>query len=286
MSILSKATKATDFLESEFFWKVLLCGPSGSGKSTLATTLPGKKLFIDLDDRASSLAGFPDIEIITIRESDKPIDAPTAYKEIDSLVNEIWQAHDKDELPYDSIVLDGLSALTTFAMNEAMSLRTSGGQLIQRGPGDSPSQPHYGPQMRLFARIVNRLRPLRRHVLFTSHFDLFEDKETHVLTYWPKVIGNIRTEIGNWFNETYECKPPVIKDGKPVYAISTLGVGRMQFVKSALNQLGKYWGNPVPINLDDPPVGFERLMAYRKGELKWEGKLEAAKASTSNTIKV
>lgn len=282
-SLLSKAKPAHDFLADTFRWKVLLCGPTGSGKSTLATTLPGKKLFIDLDDRAASLAGSGDIDVITITESAE-VEKPQAYRTLYGLVDEIWEAHDRDELIYDSIVVDGLTSLGRFAMNEALVWQNQRGEVMSRGPGDAPAQPHYSAQMAMFARIINRIRPLKRHICFTAHYDLYEDKELHTLTYWPKVYGNLRTEIASWFNESYETKAPTMKSGKPEYLINTFGSGRFGFVKSALNQLGKYWGNPVKIDFSDEPVGFARLMAYRTGELKWEGGLESKAQKT--TIKI
>lgn len=253
--------------QKDYLIKALLLGGSGSGKTTGAMSLPGKKLLVDLDNRAESVAGFPNLDIIKILgrgETD-----PTPWTDLGDLITELWKK-EAEGLPWDAIIIDGLTMMGRYAMNWVMERAlTADGKKLGRGPGGSPAQPHYQPQMTLFSRAVLGLLPLPCHVVFTGHLDMYEDKTLNTLHYWPKVIGKTRTEISNWFNETYECKK-IEGVSEVEYHWYTIGTGRSDFIKSSINTLGKYWEDPVIINFRDDygqseKTGFEKLLQIRFG---------------------
>ena len=69
---------------SLFKWKVFLAGPSGSGKTTAACmTLPGKKLLVDMDNRAEAVVGVPDLDIYNCHEPEPK--SPAAWNKVERL---------------------------------------------------------------------------------------------------------------------------------------------------------------------------------------------------------
>jgi len=265
--MLEQAKDASDYTPDKgYHIKGLLTGESGSGKTTGTMSLPGKKLLIDLDGRAESVAGFPDLRILKILEPNAK--KPTAWEELNEVLNDLWEVKDeceesKDPFPYTSIIIDGLTMAGRYAMNWVMEKAiTNDGKKLSRGPGGSPSQPHYQPQMTMFAKTVLGFIPLPCHIVFTSHLDLYQDKQLGTLKYYPKVIGNTRTEVSNWFNETYECVREEGSNGVE-YQWNTVGIGRTGFIKSSLNALGKYWDDPIVVDFDKEPVGFQKLLDIR-----------------------
>jgi hypothetical protein len=72
-----------------------------------------------------------------------------------------------------------------------------------------------------------------------------------------------------------------IKEGdkqikKQKYYWQTASDIKYGFLKSSLNQLGKYWQSPVELNPDDKIWGFEKLLELRFGKEK-DGQLETSK---------
>ena len=245
--------------------KVLLVGPTGSGKTTGAATIPGKKLVIDTDNRCSSLVGLPDIDILTEPFLEPKPTVPRAWNNFCKAIDELWTLANKGSLPYSCIIFDGISSINRISMNWSLSLRASSGQPMAKAPGGGPSQPHYGPQMNAFSTQVFRAIALPCHVVFTGHYDIFEDAELGTLSYLPKVYGKIRTEIGGWFDETYETYRK--ETGKKTnYYWRTSGSGRMDFLKSSMNQLGKYWSDPVHVDMTLERPGFQHLLDLRFGK--------------------
>jgi len=266
--MLEQAKPSTDYTpDKSYLIKALLLGGSGSGKTTASMSLPGKKLLIDLDGRAECVAGFPDLEILKILEPNPK--KPVAWEQLNELLEELWDKKEEEKsFPYDSIIIDGLTMMGRYAMNWVMEKAlTNDGKKMSRGPGGSPAQPHYQPQMTLFSRTVLGFTPLPCHICFTGHLDMYEDQTLHTLHYWPKVMGKTRTEISNWFNETYECKKMDGDDGVE-YHWYTIGTGRSDFIKSSINSLGDYWEDPIIINFKEEPVGFQKLLGLRFGKEK------------------
>lgn len=250
---------------NSFKWKVFLAGPSGSGKSLGLTTLPGKKLLIDFDNRSESVIGIPNVDIYSCHEPEPK--SPKAWRKADALRQVIISEVNKGIFPYDSILFDGLTMLGRFAMNWALTLDS------KRGLGGSPAKQHYGPQMDNLAKFVLSTITLPLHIGYTGHIEPIEEEQTGKLKYYPKITGKLRSECANWFNETYFCYRTPDADGKLRYYWLTAGSGTREFFKSGVNQLGKYWVDPILIDFDNPPVGFADLSNRRfvKGKLKEKG---------------
>ena len=204
-SVLAKAQKSESLAEQRENYKIraLLLGDSKGGKTTSSTSLPGKKLLVDFEGRSEAITGVSGVDVIRIVESDP--DKPSAWNEAISLRDEIWAEIKAGSFSYDGVIWDGFSGMTKICMNFCLSLRTKTGQLAERGFGDTPAQHHYGPYMAEVSKFIFNCIAMPVHTVFTGHFYVYEDATTNKIEYWPKLYGNIRTEVGSWFNEVYHC---------------------------------------------------------------------------------
>lgn len=256
---LEQAKPATSYeLDPETYKiKAFLAGPSGSGKTQSIITLPGRKLLLDFDGRAETIAGTPEVSIIKIVEPDPR--SPRAWSKVEDVLKEITSAFIKKEFPYDTIIADGLTMLGRYSMNWALLLDPG------RGLGGAPAQQHYLPQMDTLSKWVLKLLALPLNIGVTGHLELFEDKKAGTTHLYPKITGKLRTEVANWFNETYYCyRVKGEKGGALVYYWMTAGAGRQEFFKSSMNSLGKYWKDPIKLEFGtDKPVGFQDLLGRR-----------------------
>ena len=271
-SILAKATKVSDLAEAKAKYKIraLLLGDSKSGKTTGATSLPDKKLLVDFDGRSEAVTGVKSTDVIRIMESDP--EKPTAWNEAIALREEIWSQIKANNFEYAGVIWDGFSGMNKICMNFVLSLRTKTGQLAERGFGDTPAQHHYGPYMQEMSKFIFNCLAMPVHTVFTGHFYVYEDATTNKIEYWPKLFGNIRTEVGSWFNEVYHCynMTQTIKEGanvikKQKYYWQTASDNKLGFLGSSLNQLGKYWQSPVEIDPSQEVWGFQKLLDLRFG---------------------
>ena len=255
MSILSTAKPATDIDKETYKIKAMLAGASGSGKTQSASTLPGKLLFIDYDGRSETLAGLPNVDIVDCYDADPK--SPKAWMKAEEIRKEIWSQIRTKSFPYDGIVEDGLTQMLRYCMNWSLLLDP------KRGLGGAPAKQHYLPQMKNVGDHVLSLKSLPLHYLLTVHLEIIEDEELGGLKYLPKATGKMRTEIPSWFNECYFCLRHPDDKGKLRYYWNTSGNGRWEFLKSTINQLGKYWKDPVEIDFSKELVGFKDLLDRR-----------------------
>jgi len=243
--------KAQDITRDSFRIKALLVGDSGSGKSTSAITLPGRKLVFEADKRSESLAGFPSIDILDC----------TDWEETTAGLEDLWALARSGSFPYEAVIFDSLTSLGRLAMNWSLELRNKEGKITPRGLGGVPAEQHYYPQMYALSQLVLSAIPLPCHVIFTGHLDIYEDKVLNTIDIYPKVTGKVRTEVSSWFNETYLCTR---KGGKHYWV--TAPFQRYTFLKSAINQLGKYWSSEILVDFEAPPTGFEHVLDLRFGK--------------------
>jgi GTPase SAR1 family protein len=202
-------------------WKAFLAGPSGSGKTTAINTLPGKKLLVDFDNRAGTVAGLPDIDVYPIHEADPK--SPQAWNKAVRLKDVIISEVRQGIFPYDGVFFDGLTMMGRISLNWALLLDS------KRGLGGSPARQHYGPQMDNLAKYVLSTLALPLHIVYSGHIELFQDDATGAQKFYPKITGKLRTEVANWFNETYYCYRANDTEGKLCYYWQTAGSGRQEF---------------------------------------------------------
>lgn len=257
----STSAKEMELDPSQYHFKVLLTGPSGSGKTLSAATLPGKVLLVDFDGRAETVIGEENVEILSCHEPDPR--SPQAWQRAEAIRRQVILEVKQGVFPYDSIVWDGLTMLGRYGLNWALTLDP------KRGLGGAPAQQHYLPQMDNLAKFVLSTLALPLNILYTGHVELIEDINTGKIVYLPKITGKLRTEVGNWFSETYLCFRQMDTEEKRLrYYWLTAGSGKHEFLKSTLNKLGKYWTDPIEIDFDVNPKGFMDLFQRRFGKIK------------------
>lgn len=265
--ILDEARKAEDLNYSTYKLRCLLSSPgSGAGKTTAACSLPGRKLLLDIDNRAESVAGWPDVEIVSCHEADPR--SPKAWDRLEKIKRELWSLGRKPEsFPYDGVIVDGNTALFRVCMNWSLLLDP------KRGLGGCPAQQHYGPQMKNASDWILSVLGLPCHVIFTGHEDKVEMDGGQLACWLPKVTGKLATEVPKWFNETYYCwRESQPKGGKVGHRFfwSTQGSGRREYLKSSMNQLQRFWNDPIELDFDKEFVGFEDLLVRRFGKVAEE----------------
>ncbi len=244
--------------KTNYLYKVYLAGRSGTGKTQGTMSLPGRKLLIDIDNRAEAFRDWPGVKIIECHDPDPK--SPKAWDKLRKVQAGIIKDIKNDDFPFETIIYDGLTMMGRIAMNWALLLDS------KRGLGGSPAKQHYGPQMDTLSRFVISSLTLPRHICYTGHVELHEDQDGGPALFYPKITGKLRTELPNWFNESYMCYRNEDKEGKMVYKWLTKGGGKYEFFKSSLNTLGKFWEDPVVIDFDKKIVGFEDLLERRFGK--------------------
>lgn len=264
MTILERALPAKKLSPSgEGFIKCLLAGHSGSGKTQSSITLPHSEdrplLLVDFDGRAETIAGEPAVEVLRLFDPDPS--SPRAWEDGEKLRKELWSlarkcTKEQKPFPYSGIIEDSLSMMSRVAMNSALLLDR------KRGLGGAPAQQHWIPQIHYLVKHINAMRQLPCHYILTCHMELVMDEESQKIHVLPKITRSLRTELPSWFNETYYCSRTEEK-GKVLYWWTTGGTGRYEFFKSSLNNKGRFWKDPIRIDFDNPPVGFQKLLALR-----------------------
>ena len=272
MSIEERVLKAEELTRTTYKLRALLSSPSsGSGKTTSSITVPGKrKLVIDLDNRSECIAGEEGVEIVKPWKSDP--DSPDAWDEVVAIKNELWSiaraaAKAGKPYPYDLIVGDGISGALRICMNWCLIIPDNEGR-IKTGLGGTPAQHHYFPQMWNITKLIRSTLGLPCHVVWTGHENKVTENEGNINCWLPKITGKLDTEVATWFNETYYCYKEEGKGEKTKFFWLTSHNALRPYLKSSLNKRELFWSDPIQIDFNSPPVGFEYLLEKRFGPEK------------------
>ena len=251
--------------------KAALMGPTGSGKTQSSITLPKTiekpLLLVDFDNRWETVREQVEegtVKVLTLFDPDPA--SPKAWNEAEDLRKELWTLARKGDFPYSGVIEDGLSMMARIAMNSALLLDN------KRGLGGAPAKQHYMPQIQFLVKHINSMRMLPCHYILNTHFEMLVDESEGKIKILPKVTRSLRTELPSWFNETYYCHREQGKDNKINYFWTTAGTGKYDFFKSTLNNKQKFWKDPIEIDFDKSPVGFEKLIELRFGKEKGDAK--------------
>ncbi|MFA5036961.1 MAG: AAA family ATPase [Candidatus Izemoplasmatales bacterium] len=239
--------------------KILVGGKTGSGKSTLLTTLPGKKLFIDYDQRRESLYGFENVDVIDCPEPDPR--SPQAWARAEDIRKEIWALVRQDKFHYSSVIEDGLGSMSRYCLNWCMLLNP------KRGFGGAPVEGHYGAHGVNLLNHIDSMAGLPCHYALTCHLSVEKDETDGSVVYFPKADGKkFPQNVPPLFNEVWRMTRSIDeKTKKNLFLLYTSGGegSRYDFFKSSLNHLGQYWTDPITVDISQKPAGFEKLLALR-----------------------
>lgn len=265
---MSKPWRVEDYArpaESEdplgaFKLRCLLLGKSGTGKSQSAVTLPGKVLLVDFDGRSNTVAGYENIHVLSILEPEPRL--PKAWDAAEALRKKILEQINAGTFSYSSIVWDGMTSLGDYCMNWSLTLDS------KRNLGGSPAQQHYSPQMHNFTRFIQSTLSMPVHTLWTGHPVMHDDPDTGRTMWFPNVYGKgPRATLTGWFNECYLTYSNFDSERQRTrYGWYTAGSGKLNFFKSSLNNLGRFWTDPIELDFDkSPQVGFRDILTRRYG---------------------
>ena len=172
--------------------KVLVWGEAFSGKTTFAATFP-RPFFFDLDNKMLSLMG-KDIEYETY----------TGERGYRKFRTDLPKIAERDDI--DTLVVDSLSSMHSFMMDEIMTL-TGGGSR-------TPQIQEYGIQIVKLRKFFYELVAYDKHVVLTAHEQIFQDDITKEVFILPLIVGaKLPKRLGNWFTEFYHMEAIPTKDG-------------------------------------------------------------------------
>jgi hypothetical protein len=190
--------------ESEGYVKGLVYGRNGTGKTRFGSTLPGPRIFLDINDRGTkSAVGAQGIN------KKRPIDT------FDLFQMAYWYLKGGNH-PYVSVVIDHLSNLQKLMLNWIMKKESNWDPLKDM---DMPSKRDYGGLSQLMQRWILDFRNLPMNVLFIAQENSSDDDDidSDVPTVFPQVTRSVRGIIGgavDFIGQTYVRESIVSRDGK------------------------------------------------------------------------
>lgn len=198
-------------IEGEDYVNVIIYADSGTGKTVLsgsADAVPEMSpvIFVDIEGGTFSLRAFyPGVHIVRIK----------SWAEMQDL----YSALRRGDHPYKTVVLDSLTEIQKFAMNEIMR------EVVEKDPdrdSEVPSIREWGKSGEQIRRLVRGFRDLPMNVIFTAL--VVEDKhpKTGKMTYRPSLPGKLAREVPGYVDLVlYMYKkeiPNPIEGEKPINA--------------------------------------------------------------------
>ncbi len=159
----------------------LVYGVPGIGKTQFAATFP-KPLFIDM--RAG---------LATVRHMKVPFIRPKTYVDI---MNCAVPANVQD---YHTIVLDHLTEMARFLMEEVLTLSTR----------EEPVLKDWGRLLERLTKITVAFTAednLRQHIVFVAEEQADKDEETGKILITPDVPGKFARRISSWFDCVFHMR--------------------------------------------------------------------------------
>jgi hypothetical protein len=154
------ANKIAPASELEDPFRLLIYGRSKVGKTRLASTAPNV-LMLDINEKGTK----------STRRDTNPDVLP--IDRWDEITDAYWYLKEGDH-GYDSVALDGLTAMQTLAMNHVLGEATA---LDASRDPDMPSRPLWGKTSQLMKKQITNYRNLPMNVIFTALTRVNRDDE-------------------------------------------------------------------------------------------------------------
>lgn len=222
------------------YTKSLILGASGSGKTVSGVSWPGKKLWLDFDNKISSVANFyagnkEVLESIEVKQYGKIAIKPAVGKGRMAQFREdmavYFKMHDnKQKLPFDTLIVDTITTLSDSLLEDYRYVSQLG---VKRPNVDQNSQSDYGLFATHFKQIIGRLLALECNVLFIGHTQLDQDEATGMRTNEILMPGQLKSKLGIYFEEIYFAK--VNQKGERVW--QTQADGKTTFCRTQRRNL-------------------------------------------------
>jgi len=193
---------------AEDFVNVLIYADSGTGKTVLsgsADAVPEMSpvLFVDIEGGTFSLRAFyPNCQVVRIR----------SWKEMQELYDELRRG----DHPYKTVVLDSLTEIQKFSMNEIMR------EVVEKDSDRDPEVPgirEWGKGGEQIRRLVRGFRDLPMNVIFTALVVDDKNQKTGKTTFRPSLPGKLAREIPGYVDLVlymYKKDIPNPIEGEPV----------------------------------------------------------------------
>jgi hypothetical protein len=191
--------------ESEGHIKGLVYGRNGTGKTRFGSTLPGPRLFLDVNDRGTKSA------VGTVESCKRSIDT------FDLFQMAYWYLKGGNH-QFASVIIDHLSNLQKLMLNWIMKKESNWDPLKDM---DMPNKRDYGGLSQLMQRWILDFRNLPMNVLFIAQENSSDDDDvdSDIPTVFPQVTRSVRGIIGgavDFIGHTYVRESIVTKDGKEI----------------------------------------------------------------------
>lgn len=186
---------------------ILLWGKSGVGKTTLAATAPGKKLWLNFDNKGTaSIAGRPDVFVMDLSQARAEI--VTNFKNEDPFGLSTFITKNK----FDTIVVDSLTSYAELAIQFAISGPNKAAGAIFENPGPGG----YGQRNRFTLGIARHMlrtaESVGIHIIFICHEDVpLRDKDNNIVGTTILLGGSLSEEIPLKLSEVWHLRDTGIK---------------------------------------------------------------------------
>lgn len=209
------------------FFRALFVGPTGRGKTIAASSWPGKTLIIDFDGRHRPVIDWFSERVKAgdfVAEIIGPENFWTKFK---PLVNSLVQYN-----PYQNIILDGITSLTTTTVVMQMLAKgsfsnwtgkDSPGNKVTAGGIMVPTWDEFNGEAMIISTLLETLKSLQCNLFVTAHpvqrTAIDKNKKgsryTSIVTFGPKIESIIPT----YFDEVWYFGYKVESDDKGIELI-------------------------------------------------------------------
>lgn len=189
--------------------KLFIMGMPGSGKTIFSTSLPGKTLVWDFDNKISSAYNYwklkdpSRLENIEVTNCSQVDHRGTGFKKmnVDLLeLNQDFEANGK--IPYDTLVVDSATFFSRELMNWIVNEET-GIKPNRLKYMNMPQLQHWGVFEPTLRGTVYALFGFNCNVIFTGHIKVSQDNLTGEILREPNIKGQSASLIPAMFNEVY-----------------------------------------------------------------------------------
>jgi phage nucleotide-binding protein len=181
--------------------KLLVYGNAGVGKTVLAGSASeieemSPVLFLDIEGGTLSISKrFPDVDVVRL----------SSWKNMQEVYNALYEG----EGGYKTVVLDSLTEIQKFSMDQIMA------ELIKDNPDrdrDIPSMREWGKNIEQIRRLVRGFRDLDYNVIFTALAVHDKDDRTGLWRTRPSLSGKLSGEVAGFIDIVGYMYTKVLKD--------------------------------------------------------------------------
>lgn len=233
--------------EAEFF-NTMIYGESGTGKTTLAGSaieVPEMRpvIFLDIEGGTISLRDkYPEVEKVRIDSWDDLVDVYTELK--NSSVNR-----------YKTVVLDSVSELEEFGMEEIMgrAVKKAQAEGEERDP-DLPQIGEHGKSSQRMRKVIRRFRDLPMNTIFTALERVDVDKKGR-RTIKPRLSPKLASQVSGFLDVVlYMYKKEIEEE-----------IRRVVLSDATDEVIAKDRTNRIPQTITDPTMSVIYGYAMRSG---------------------